>query len=180
MRFCFIFITLLILASCADLDKTNQQQKISDIQKTTDSLLLVLNEANINDLNPEFNKGEELLNNMAQLLQDDTIQETEAKKIATLSQLIDDFSDLELSFQDLKDELVIQQKTLKNLKQDISEGNGKRHKYNSYIKFEKEKVQKLDGLISDYKELKTETTNKLALQIEIVNDFYLSKKEEQQ
>jgi hypothetical protein len=179
MRSCYILLTLLIFASCSDLDKTDQQKQISDLQKTTDSLLLVLNEADIKDIQPDFNEGEVLLNNLAQLLENDTIQESEAKEIESLSSIIEDFSEMEISFKDLMDELGNEQKNLKKLSSDITNGNGKRNKYNGYIKFEKGKIIKLEELIAEFKKLKTETINKFALQIETVNEFYLSKKEQQ-
>lgn len=182
MRISFVFlVALLFFSSCADLDKTEQQKQIGVLQKTTDSLSLILNKEDLKSIDIEFDQAEELLNNLAQLLESDTVSENQAKNIASLTQTLEDFSSLELRFKELSDELNQEQNELKKLSSDIDNGNGKRNKYNGYINFEKDKIKSLNRLINEFKKLKTEINNRLVNQKKIViNDFYLLKLNQQQ
>ena len=182
MRISFVLlVALLFFSSCSDLDKTEQQKQVGVLQKTTDSLSLILNKEDLKSINVEFDLAEELLNNLAQLLENDTVSETQAKNIASLTQTLGDFSSLELRFKELSDELNQEQNELKKLSSDIDNGNGKRNKYNSYINFEKDKIKSLNRLINEFKKLKTEINNRLVNQKKIIiNDFYFLKLNQQQ
>lgn len=57
----------------------------------------------------------------------------------------------------LKQAIREEQKTLKALKSDIENGSGSRDKYESYILFEKNKVNQLQTLLDEYLRLKEET-----------------------
>jgi chromosome segregation ATPase len=57
----------------------------------------------------------------------------------------------------LKQAIREEQKTLKALKSDIENGSGSRDKYESYILFEKNKINQLQTLLDEYLRLKQET-----------------------
>jgi hypothetical protein len=57
----------------------------------------------------------------------------------------------------LKQAIREEQKTLKALKSDIENGSGSRDKYESYILFEKNKLNQLQILLDEYLRLKKET-----------------------
>jgi hypothetical protein len=57
----------------------------------------------------------------------------------------------------LKQAIREEQKTLKALRSDIENGSGSRDKYESYILFEKNKLNQLQILLDEYLKLKNET-----------------------
>ena len=56
----------------------------------------------------------------------------------------------------LKNAIREEQKTLKALKTDIESGSGSRDKYESYILFEKNKINQIEVLVKEYLRLKKE------------------------
>jgi len=154
----FLFLTCSILFfSCSDLKKDEQLKRISTLEKR---ILLIENERTVNEIDTltalkiATNAVEIRIKNYLVL---DTINLVLGKKMDAYKIMRRSLKPLGKQNSQLKQAIREEQKTLKALKSDIENGSGSRDKYESYILFEKNKLNQLQILFDEYLRLKKET-----------------------
>jgi len=161
-------ITLVILTACADLDREEQLKKVDHLHKQIDSLEVALQEHRIDTLANIQNTLISLENRIRNNYTADTIDVSLVQKMQKFRKLKQFFmpnneeeeereteglnhQTLESAYLIVKRGIISEKSMLQKLKSDISNGFGKRDKYNEYIAFESEKVKQLRALLEDYK-----------------------------
>ena len=154
----FLFLTCGILFfSCSDLKKDEQLKRISTLEKR---ILLIENERIVNEIDTltslkiATNAVEIRIKNYLVL---DTINLVLGKKMDAYKMMRRSLKPLGKQNSQLKQAIREEQKTLKALRSDIENGSGSRDKYESYILFEKNKLNQLQILLDEYLRLKKET-----------------------
>ncbi len=154
----FLFLTCGILFfSCSDLKKDEQLKRISTLEKR---ILLIENERTVNEIDTltalkiATNAVEIRIKNYLVL---DTINLVLGKKMDAYKMMRRSLKPLGKQNSQLKQAIREEQKTLKALRSDIENGSGSRDKYESYILFEKNKLNQLQILLDEYLKLKKET-----------------------
>ncbi len=154
----FLFLTCGILFfSCSDLKKDEQLKRISTLEKR---ILLIENERTVNEIDTltalkiATNAVEIRIKNYLVL---DTINLVLGKKMDAYKMMRRSLKPLGKQNSQLKQAIREEQKTLKALRSDIENGSGSRDKYESYILFEKNKLNQLQILLDEYLRLKKET-----------------------
>ncbi len=154
----FLFLTCGILFfSCSDLKKDEQLKRISTLEKR---ILLIENERIVNEIDTltslkiATNAVEIRIKNYLVL---DTINLVLGKKMDAYKMMRRSLKPLGKQNSQLKQAIREEQKTLKALRSDIENGSGSRDKYESYILFEKNKLNQLQILLDEYLRLKNET-----------------------
>jgi hypothetical protein len=154
----FLFLTCGILFfSCSDLKKDEQLKRISTLEKR---ILLIENERTVNEIDTltalkiATNAVEIRIKNYLVL---DTINLVLGKKMDAYKMMRRSLKPLGKQNSQLKQAIREEQKTLKALRSDIENGSGSRDKYESYILFEKNKLNQLQILLDEYLRLKNET-----------------------
>ena len=152
-----LFSFSILLFSCSDLKKDEQLLRISKLEKRIE---LIENERLKNEIDTltalkiATNAVEIRIKNYLVL---DTIDLVLGKKMDAYKIMRRNFKPLGKQISQLKQALLEEQKSLKNLKTDIENGSGSRDKYESYILFEKNKINQLQTLLDEYLRLKEET-----------------------
>jgi hypothetical protein len=153
----FLLSFSILLFSCSDLKKDEQLKRISKLEK---GLALIEKERLKNEIDTlaalkvATNAVEIRIKNYLVL---DTINLVLGKKMDAYKIMRRNFKPLGKQNSQLKQAIREEQKSLKALKSDIDNGSGSRDKYESYILFEKNKVNQLQTLLDEYLRLKEET-----------------------
>lgn len=179
--FCVISISLL-LVSCVDLEKSTQLKQLEQLGNKIDSIKIVLIELRSDAFRNETNQNTKKLNEVLDYLASDTLMESEAR-------LIDDYlkttqkMQLLLKNMDVMNNQLNEEKTrIRKLVKDISNGFGKRNKYDEYIRFEQNQCSLAEITIAEYRskrDLLTTKAAKLNDEIFILKENYMTKKHEQ-
>ena len=144
MRIFYFFLLIGFLVACSELAKPEQLIKIEKIDNKLDSLLFILKKEN----NEEFNK--KIIENnfmVAQFLSNskgDTLFEPEARKIVAFHTTTKRLECIQKEMIELTSLIQTQKKTLKDLKNDVENGFGKRNLYLKNICFENTKATQID------------------------------------
>jgi predicted nucleic acid-binding Zn-ribbon protein len=153
-----LFLTCSIfLFSCSDLKKDEQLKRISKLEK---EIRLIENERSINEidtltaLRTATNAVEIRIKNYLVM---DTINMVLGKKMDAYKIMRRSLKPLGKQNSQLKQAIREEEKSLKALKTDIENGAGSRDKYESYILFEKNKINQLQTLLDEYLKRKKET-----------------------
>jgi hypothetical protein len=147
----------ILFFSCSDLKKDEQLKRISTLEKR---ILLIENKRAVNEidtltaLKKATNAVEIRIKNYLVL---DTIHLVLGKKMDAYKIMRRNLKPLGKQNSQLKQAIREEQKSLKALKSDIENGSGSRDKYESYILFEKNKLNQLQLLLDEYLRLKKET-----------------------
>lgn len=153
----FILTCSILIFSCSDLKKDEQLKRISKLEK---GLMLIENERSTNEidtltaLKTATNAVEIRIKNYLVL---DTINMVLGKKMDAYKMMRRSLKPLGKQNSQLKQAIREEEKSLKELKADIENGAGSRDKYESYILFEKNKLNQLQTLLDEYLKLKKET-----------------------
>jgi hypothetical protein len=161
-----LFISLCLVGffvACADLQQSDQLNRISRLQKKADSLIIVLNQVNDSKLTTDIEQNELLLNEITNLAALDTISEEEARLIDVFVKLSNQLSVLKEKMKFINRSLNEQINAILALENDIKNGFGKRDKYNQNLSFEENKLKKMERLLNDVKTKKVKTVIKTAI-----------------
>ncbi len=163
-------ITLSLLSACADLDREEQLKKVDNMRIQVDSLQAALEEhqvdtlANIQNyimsielrirnnytadtINISLSQKMNKFRNLKKFFMSESAEEEEGEeKSGRLTH-----QTLGSAYLDIKEGIASEKSTLQELRSDISNGLGKRDKYNEYIAFETQKIDQLCVLLEDYK-----------------------------
>lgn len=84
--------------------------------------------------------------------EDDTIQLAIALKFERFKKMFDELTSFSEKYKELTGDVKVEKEVLNRLKKDITQGNGKRHKYDEYLSFEEKKVTELESASIIYAE----------------------------
>ena len=153
----FLLSFSILLFSCSDLKKDEQLKRISKLEK---GLTLIENDRLKNEIDTltalkiATNAVEIRIKNYLVL---DTIDLVLGKKMDAYKIMRRSLKPLGKQNVQLKQAIREEQKSLRDLKTDIENGSGSRDKYESYILFEKNKINQLQTLLDEYLRQKQET-----------------------
>jgi hypothetical protein len=153
----FLLSLSMFIVSCSDLKKDEQLKRISKLENG-----LALIEKNrlkneidtLTELKIATNAVEIRIKNYLVL---DTIDLVLGKKMDAYKIMRRSLKPLGKQNIQLKQAIREEQKSLKDLKTDIENGSGSRDKYESYILYEKNKINQLQTLLDEYLRQKQET-----------------------
>ncbi len=168
----------LMFAACGDLDKSRHLAAISKMEKSIDSMDVVLKENRLDTLAGIQIAANALFTRFKTYYTIDTIDVELGKKMDQFKRIMKAIKPKKGRLQNKnknKAEIVITDRTIGNgfsvvhqgliaekqtlevLKKDIENGNGRRDKYAEYIQFEQEKVHQLQVLLKAYVDHKNKT-----------------------
>ena len=164
------FLILFTAAACTDFDREEQLRKVENLNQQVDSLQVALQEHRVDTLVHLRTAVNTLELRIRNNYTADTIDVALGEKMEKFRQLKKFFMaeheaegeeegegkglnhhTLGSAYVAVKRGMIAEKSTLLKLKSDISNGFGKRDKYNEYIEFEAGKVNQLCALLEDYK-----------------------------
>ncbi|MEY4659005.1 MAG: hypothetical protein ACO29U_01455 [Crocinitomicaceae bacterium] len=151
LSFGFIFV------SCADLKKNDQIKRVSALEKRLKKIELTRKSNEIDSLTAMKISTNAVEIRIKTYLVLDTINLVLGKKMDAYKIMRRNLKPLGKQNSQLKSALKEETQVLKSLKLDIENGSGSREKYESYILFEKNKINQIQVLLDDYLRLKRET-----------------------
>ena len=151
LSFGFIFV------SCADLKKNDQIKRVSVLEKRLKKIELTRKSNEIDSLTAMKISTNAVEIRIKTYLVLDTINLVLGKKMDAYKIMRRNLKPLGKQNSQLKSALKEETQVLKSLKLDIENGSGSREKYESYILFEKNKINQIQVLLDDYLRLKRET-----------------------
>jgi len=154
MRYLFLIAVIGLLGSCADLQKKEQLEKITEMNQTLDSLEKELMNQKIDTLAQLKLSTSTVELRIKTYLVLDKVDAELGRKMDAYKLMRRAFGPLGSAFEKLRKAILEEREALKNLNSDIENGNGERKKYDEYLTFEKGKLSKLTVLLNDYKEQK--------------------------
>lgn len=176
-----VLTTAIFIAACGDLDKTKHLKAISQMEKSLDSMEMVLKENRLDTLAGIRIASNAILTRLKTYYDVDTIDMelgVKMNKFRNIRKAIDPEEDEEgeeggeggekehegiahrtigSGFSIVRRGIEAESLALSTLKKDIENGNGRRDKYAEYIKFEQDKVRQLQVLLKAYVEHKNKT-----------------------
>ncbi|MFN5149532.1 MAG: hypothetical protein ACK457_02780 [Flavobacteriia bacterium] len=157
MKYLFFVLPIITLLSCTDLNKGKQISAIDGMNRTIDSIQTVLLENQIDTipaLQVATNTVELRIKNYYYA---DTIDMALGRKMDAYKVMRRSLGPLGRSFITIKNGVTAEHTALENLKKDIENGDGDRQKYDEYVEFEKDKVDQLRKLLTEYIKEKDKT-----------------------
>jgi hypothetical protein len=157
MKYVFFGSLIFFLFACSDVNKGNQLATISALNKTLDSIQVVLEKNEIDTiaaLGAATNAVELRIKNNYYA---DTIDMELGKKMDAYKVMRRTIEPLSRSFNMLKSALEEEKVVLSNLQSDIDNGNGNRKEFSNYVTFESNKVNQMRKLLKEYVDQKVKT-----------------------
>lgn len=145
----FVFVGMLMLWSCADLQREQHLEKIAQLQKKLRALENTLPDQRLNDISTIKVNTMQTELRIKQNLHLDTIDVELAKKLDAYKLMRKSIKPMMQQLMKVRDGIKEEKEVLKHLKQDIQDGRGARQRYAEYIRFERQKVQQLSQLNAD-------------------------------
>lgn len=137
---------------CADLDKSDQLERIDVMRERLDLLEKELMEFDIDAWNQWKDDAKSSMTALKQL-ESDTISLETAYEIDAYSRLKDNLPGLLIGQQDLLRQVKEGQSRLNKLRKDIEKGNGRRDKYDAFLKSEEEGMKIMEKRFAFYTEV---------------------------
>ena len=151
MHYSFLFLILLLLNSCSDMDKDEQVKKINRLKKTVSTLEVELSQTQIKTISEKKIAIYSVIKRIKTYYYLDTIDVPFAKKMEAYKVIGKSLKSLGAEYEKIRVSLNEEKVTLKKLQTDIQKGYGHREKYNEYIRFEKNKIEEIKQFLKDYK-----------------------------
>lgn len=170
----FLGISGLFLTSCMDLETSKQLERITSMNQSIDSIETVFNEQKLDSIATISLNAYGVENRIKNNYRSDTINMELGRKMDAFKVMRKSLKPLGKSASIIPNSIEEERQKLKELQQDIENGNGQREKYEEYVRFEEEKVGQLRTLLNDYvdtKESALKTYNEL---YEELNSFSMS------
>lgn len=145
------------LVSCADLKKDDQMKRIGQLKQRIDQIEQKRKANEIDTLTAMKVSTNAVEIRIKTYLILDTINLVLGKKMDAYKIMRRNLKPLGKQNSQLKNALKEEAQVLKSLKLDINNGSGSREKYESYILFEKNKINQIQVLLDEYLKLKRET-----------------------
>ena len=147
----------LFFGSCADLKKDDQMKRIGQLKQRIDQIEQKRKANEIDTLTAMKVSTNAVEIRIKTYLILDTINLVLGKKMDAYKIMRRNLKPLGKQNSQLKNALKEEAQVLKSLKLDINNGSGSREKYESYIFFEKNKINQIKVLLDEYLKLKRET-----------------------
>ncbi|MDP4761063.1 MAG: hypothetical protein NWR96_05465 [Crocinitomicaceae bacterium] len=147
----------LFFVSCADLKKDDQMKRIGQLKQRIDQIEQKRKANEIDTLMAMKVSTNAVEIRIKTYLILDTINLVLGKKMDAYKIMRRNLKPLGKQNSQLKNALKEEAQVLKSLKLDINNGSGSREKYESYILFEKNKINQIQVLLDEYLKLKRET-----------------------
>ncbi|MCR9172150.1 MAG: hypothetical protein NXI10_06645 [bacterium] len=149
-KWTFIISIALLFAACADLKKSEQEDRIAAMETKLDAL-----EKELNDFDEALWKtwttDAELATKQLKQLEADTIPLEMALQIDNYRKLKEKLPGLQKGQQNCLNQVKAIRKRLKKLKTDIENGNGRRDKYDEFLSTEEQELEILEEKFALYK-----------------------------
>ncbi len=171
MKSIYIFLLLLPLAACVDLKQNQWSADLTEMNSTLDSLSEEVNAFPIKELNTHFKEMKELDFRLKNSYPGDTIDLEFAALLENFKTGLIRLDSAISMYPGMNSELVKQKNSLSGLKQDIENGNGRREKYDEYLRHERNKTNELRLLISKFVQLAQTGENAFLENFEAVRAF---------
>lgn len=167
-------IVVLFLSSCMDLKTSEQLEAIESMNQTIDSLEAVFNENKVDTVANISLSAYGVENRIKNNYQSDTINMELGKKMDAFKVMRRNLKPLGKALSIIPTSIEEERKKLDELQTDIENGNGEREKYDEYISFEKDKVNQLKTLVTEYIQVKDESIKTFNDLFEELNAFSMS------
>ncbi len=158
-KWAFIISIALIFAGCADLKKSEQEERIDVMEKQLSEWETELNSFDSEQWEEWTNSSIETVSKLKGL-ESDTVSLEHALAMDEYHQMASKLPGLGKDLNSCLQEIESIKERLKKLRSDIQKGSGQRHKYNKYLKSEEEELKMLklrfDLFMSAYEEIKTD------------------------
>lgn len=164
----------LFLTSCMDLETSNQLEKIASMNKTIDSIETVFNANKFDSLKVMSLTAYTVENRIKNNYHSDTINIAFGQKMDAFKVMRRSLRPCSKSKSLIPTTIAEERQKLKELREDIENGNGDREKYEEYVKFEEAKVGQLRAVITDYVTTKNTAIKTYNDYYKELNDFSLS------
>jgi hypothetical protein len=175
MRFFIVPVFFVfILTSCSDLNKKEQLSQIENMNKTLDSVQTVLIENQIDTLPALIVATMTVELRIKNNYYADTIDMALGKKMDAFKILRRKLDPLGRTYNTVNLGVKEQKESLRLLHTDIENGSGERKKFDEYVTFEADKVDKLRKLLNEYVSEKGKTMNEMDRLYPEMNAFSLS------
>jgi len=147
-------VSAFFLTSCMDLKTSKQLESIEMMNKTLDSLETVFSEHKLDTVSKISLSAYGVENRIKNHYVSDTIDMEFGRKMDAFKVMRRNLKPLGKAQQNIPSSIKEEKQKLKELKEDIENGNGKRKKYDEYVAFEQEKVGQLKTLVTEYVKIK--------------------------
>lgn len=154
MRILAGIFLLLFFFACADLKQSKQLDQVFQIEKKIDSIFILLIQANDFKFEEDIKQNEALMSQLSMLVTFDTISESDARIIHRYANTIKEMKNIQNGMNSLRHSLIVQKRSIQDLKKDIQHGFGKRNNYEKYIYFEQNKIQTVEVKLNEIKSIK--------------------------
>ena len=148
MRSIFIFLGIILLTSCSDLKRPEQQSKLDLI----DADLSLLNDKNdeipIDSISVKIQKLEEVEARIKDNFQYDTLSIDLVENLDNFKRIQPTLMFVLNAKKRIDTSLSVREKSLESLKADIENSVGNRAKYNEFLTFEKNQVEQLSDFVN--------------------------------
>lgn len=166
--------SVLLLASCADVQKGNQLSTIDKMMTRVDSLAIVVK----NNPAPNATSMSDSIKNVEVRFKTyydaDTVDRVLANDINDLKQARKNLAHMEFDHKNFVGGCSELKESLRQLRYDIDNGDGDRKKYDEYIAFEQNKLRTLTTMVKDYEEQKNLSYDRYKRLYKKWNDFSLT------
>lgn len=177
--FLFIVLTAFCLFSCADFNRDQLLSQVDKLEKRREQLQVQLEMHTFKDVAYYKNNMMQTELRIKQNLYLDTINLELAQQLESFKLMRKSINPLMKQYlkakSGVKEEFIV----LKNLRRDIEEGRGERHRYNEYIRFEKQKMKQLEALSKDYLHSRTKFLTDYKHSYPAIHAFSLTLKQKQ-
>jgi predicted nucleic acid-binding Zn-ribbon protein len=167
-------IAAFFLSSCMDLKTSEQLDSIEAMNQTIDSLEKVFEENRLDSVANISLKAYGVENRIKNNYVSDTINMEFGKKMDAFKVMRRNLKPLGKALTMIPQSIEEERVKLKELQEDIENGNGKREKYDEYIAFEQDKVNQLKTLVSEYMQVKEQSLKTYNELYDELNSFSMS------
>ena len=160
-----IVVLLLLSVSCSDFDQEKQKKSVSSLSSEVKTFKKEFNAIKIDSISDLKLSTYEVERRIKQNYYSDTIDISFGQKMDDFKRMRRMLGPLGKEQARVKNSINEELLQLEKLQSDISKGYGKRESYNEYIQFEKNKVNQIKVLYTEYVKMRAQF-------LEMYNDLY--------
>ena len=160
-----IVVLLLLSVSCSDFDQEKQKKSVSSLSSEVKTFKKEFNAIKIDSISDLKLSTYEVERRIKQNYYSDTIDISFGQKMDDFKRMRRMLGPLGKEQARVKNSINEELLQLEKLQSDISKGFGKRESYNEYIQFEKNKVNQIKVLYTEYVKMRAQF-------LEMYNDLY--------
>ncbi len=165
---------LISLTSCMDIEASQHLDRIAELNQTVDSVETVFNEHKMDSIGAISLNAYTIENRVKRNYQADTIDMELGRKMDAFKLMRKSLKSLGTAQSSIPVSIEEERTKLKELKNDIENGDGEREKYAEYVAFEENKVDQLRVLLKDYVTTKESVVSTYKELHDELNNFSLS------